>query len=214
MVDYWHKNIVDKSFEVLNQLKKHIDFIVIGGWASYLYTKAQKSKDIDIIVDYNNLFVLKSLYPTSFKKNPNLREYEIHLDMFDIDIYVPKFSDLIVPLEDILNDYNMISGFKVPKIDDLILLKVRAYANRKDSIKGYKDKIDIVSLLFSDSFNADSFKKRTIEVSKHNPKLNPSSLYLTLHDILISLGDKDFALLPIARNKCIKLKKELIKKLK
>ena len=43
-MDYWHNLIVEKSWNVLQQLKGKFDFILIGGWASYFWTKASKSK--------------------------------------------------------------------------------------------------------------------------------------------------------------------------
>jgi len=54
-MEYYHDLITEKSFKILQDLKREFDFILIGGWAIFLYTKALKSKDIDIIVDYDEL---------------------------------------------------------------------------------------------------------------------------------------------------------------
>ena len=51
-MEYWNELITQKSWDVLQKLKK-INFVLIGGWASYLWTSSHKSKDIDIIVDFN-----------------------------------------------------------------------------------------------------------------------------------------------------------------
>src|SRR3989304_5263640 len=43
---YYHELVTQKSWEELQKLKKLVDFVLIGGWATYLYTKGLKSKDI------------------------------------------------------------------------------------------------------------------------------------------------------------------------
>lgn len=60
MPDYYNDLITEKSWQTLQNLIKQIDFVLIGGWAVYLYTKSLKSKDIDIIVSYDSLSKLKS----------------------------------------------------------------------------------------------------------------------------------------------------------
>lgn len=39
---FWNDAIIEKSWDVLQTLKKRYDFILIGGWAVYLYTNAMK----------------------------------------------------------------------------------------------------------------------------------------------------------------------------
>ncbi len=43
---YYHDLITKQSWEELQRLQKNIDFVLIGGWAIYLYTKALKSKAV------------------------------------------------------------------------------------------------------------------------------------------------------------------------
>ena len=52
-MEFWNDPIIDKSHRLLMDMKKSFDFVLIGGWATYLYTGAIKSKDIDIIVDFS-----------------------------------------------------------------------------------------------------------------------------------------------------------------
>ena len=47
MPEFYQDLITQKSFEALQNLKREFDFILIGGWAVFLYTKDLKSKDID-----------------------------------------------------------------------------------------------------------------------------------------------------------------------
>src|SRR3989344_7303800 len=98
-MDYWHNLIVEKSWNVLQQLKEKFDFILIGGWASYLWTQTNKSKDIDIVVSIETLDTIKKHY--LLQKNDRLRKYEIKVDEIDVDIYVPFYSNLELSLENI-----------------------------------------------------------------------------------------------------------------
>jgi len=146
-MDYWHNLIVEKSWNVLQQLKGKFDFILIGGWASYFWTKAGKSKDIDIVAQIETLDAIKQRYP--LRKNDRLCRYEIKVDEIDVDIYVPFYSRLALPLETI--SFEMIEGFKVIKVEELLILKQGAEHDRSFSEKGEKDRIDIMSLvLFCD----------------------------------------------------------------
>jgi len=52
-----------------------------------------------------------------------------------------------IPAETILERAVMREGFSVPRPEDLLTLKYRAYTSRLGSSKGRKDLVDIVSLL-------------------------------------------------------------------
>ncbi|PJA52723.1 hypothetical protein CO166_04510, partial [Candidatus Roizmanbacteria bacterium CG_4_9_14_3_um_filter_36_11] len=75
MNSFYQSIVTEKSWKMLQMLKKNIDFILIGGWAVYLYAKTLKSKDIDIIVDYQELDKIKKNF--QLIKNDRLRKYEI-----------------------------------------------------------------------------------------------------------------------------------------
>ncbi len=147
-MEFWNDEVTDKSWEKLIALKKEIDFVLIGGWAVYLYTKLHKSKDIDIIVDYPVLRQMQSSYVLS--KNDRLKKYEAKLpEGFDIDIYTPGYSELAVPVKAVMESTSMREGFMVPKPEFLLMLKLGAFKERKDSIKGGKDSIDMLGLIFN-----------------------------------------------------------------
>lgn len=143
---FWHDAITDKSFAFLQEFAKRFQFVLIGGWAVYFHTKALKSKDIDIVVTFEELEKLRKEFPLI--KNERLKKYEIKAEGFDVDIYVPHFSELGVPLEDIINDAVSLEGFRVPRKEILLALKLHVYEQRKGSLKGRKDMIDIISLLY------------------------------------------------------------------
>lgn len=144
---YYHDLITEKSWKFLQDLKRNFNFILIGGWAVYLYSKALKSKDIDIICDYSELEKFKNSY--ELVKNERLKKYEIHAGEFDIDIYVPYYSELGIPIEEIQKNTHLLDGFMVPTLEILLILKQKAWQERRESLKGEKDKIDIISLLMS-----------------------------------------------------------------
>ena len=145
MKNFWHNSITERSFFALQELRRDFDFVVIGGWAVYFYTKSLKSKDIDLACSFETLGKLRERF--DLIKNERLRKYELKGDGFDIDIYVPHYSELGLPLEDILLNYEIIDGFKVPQKEFLLIMKIFTYKERKGNIKGEKDKIDIFSIL-------------------------------------------------------------------
>lgn len=142
---YYHDLITEKSWQILQELKRKYQFILIGGWAVYLYTHGLKSKDIDLICDYSELEKFKS--ENELFKNDRLKKYEIHLGEVDIDMYIPFYSDLGIPVEDIQKHTRTVEGFIVPSPEILLILKQKAFNERKGSHKGEKDKFDIISLL-------------------------------------------------------------------
>ncbi|MCL5099838.1 MAG: hypothetical protein M1158_01810 [Candidatus Marsarchaeota archaeon] len=160
-MEFWNDELTDLSWKKLIGLRKELEFVLIGGWAVYLYTKLHKSKDIDIIVDYPELRKLQADYTLS--KNDRLKRYEVKLgEGFDIDVYVPGYSRLALPIRDIIGATVSREGFTVPKAEVLILLKLGAYTARKNSIKGSKDAIDIIGLLFCPDMDLHRLKELAV----------------------------------------------------
>src|SRR3989338_6441330 len=154
-MEYWHDLVTEKSWKLLQQLKGKFKFILIGGWAVYLLARTQKSKDIDVIVDIKTLQQIKSSY--DLRKNDALRKYEIKVDEVDVDIYVPFYSRLAIPLEKV--ESQKIEGFDVAKPEELLILKQGAELDRRHSEKGEKDGIDIMSLLLNCDVDFERYKK-------------------------------------------------------
>lgn len=163
-MEFWNDEITETSWKKLISLRNTLDFVLIGGWAVYLYTKLHKSKDIDIVIDYSVLNKLQKEY--TLNKNERLKKYEIKLeDGFDIDIYLSGYSILSFPVKDILENTMIREGFKVPRPEILLLLKLGAFMNRKNSIKGGKDAIDILGIMFYADIDFE-FLKKIIEKHK------------------------------------------------
>ena len=154
--EFWNSLLTEKSWEILQELRKNHDFILIGGWAVYLLTKQKKSKDIDIVIGLDEL---KKFKKDGLNKNIHLMKYEIKKGEVDIDIYADYFSKLAIPVEDIKNYTIKTEGFNVTCPELLVILKQSAHKNRENSVKGEKDRIDIISLLFFSRINFSKYNK-------------------------------------------------------
>ncbi len=164
-MEYWNSLLTEKSWKILQEIKKKYDFILIGGWATYLWTKQQKSKDIDIAVDLEELQKLKQ---EILIKNDRLKKYEIKFEDIDLDIYVSFFSELSIPIENLKKYSQNIEGFRVVSPEALMVLKQGAELSRRNSVKGEKDKIDIISLLLFTSFDLKKYYFILRENNKEN----------------------------------------------
>jgi hypothetical protein len=156
MNQYYQDVITEKSWQLLKNIKPQFPFILIGGWAVYLYTKNLKSKDIDLIIDFASLEKLKKSYEVI--KNERLKKYEIKQEGIDIDIYLSYYSWLGLPVEKIVSFTEKIETYTIIKKEILLFTKLAAYFERRASVKGQKDKIDIISLVLLPDFDFNIFK--------------------------------------------------------
>jgi hypothetical protein len=144
--------VVERSWRVLGELKGFADFVLIGGWAVYLWTRKLKSRDIDVYIDQENFYKLQSdltLRGYALKRNVRLMKFEALISDVEVDIYTPFMSKLVIPCSDVFDRklYSMIEGFKVAVPEVLLLLKAQAAKDRWHAEKGLKDRVDIISLL-------------------------------------------------------------------
>ncbi len=177
---YYHDLITEQSWKKLQELKGHHAFTLIGGWAVYLYTKGLKSRDIDFICSYEELQKLKNQY--DLQKNDRLKKYEIHQGTFDIDIYVPFYSNLGLPVEDLEKMTRSVSGFRVLAPEPLLILKQKAFQDRAGSLKGEKDKIDIIALL-KDAVDMKRYEKLLAEYGQKSCLADLKTLLKTIRDV-------------------------------
>jgi len=151
MNSFYQQFLTDKSFSLLTELKKQFKFVLIGGWAVYFYSQSLKSKDIDMIVDFSQLEQFKKEF--TIEKNERLKKYQIKIEEIDIDIYLPFYSNLGIPVEEIIKKTTLVNGFVLLEKEALLITKLKAYQDRKESVKGQKDLIDIISLVLLEDFN-------------------------------------------------------------
>ncbi len=203
-MEFWNSLLTEKSWKVLQELRKEkFRFIVIGGWAAYLWTKQHKSKDIDILLlDFKDLELIKQKY--DLRKNDHLKKYEIKLEEIDVDIYTPYYSKLTLPVEDIAKETAKIEGFEVVSSEILLILKQGAELDRKDSIKGEKDRIDIMTLL---CYTEIDFNKYRNIIKKYKIEYYKTRLKEIINNF------KNIKHLNLNENEFSKIKKELISKM-
>ena len=152
VIGMWRDEVVERSWRVLGELKGFADFVLIGGWGVYLWTRKMKSRDIDIYIDQENFYKLQSELTQrdyALKRNARLRKFEALIGDVEVGIYTPFMSRLVVPCLDVFDRrlYSVIEGFKIAVPEVLLLLKAQAAQGRWHSEKGLKDRVDIISLL-------------------------------------------------------------------
>ncbi len=199
-MEFWHSELVERSWNLLQQLRKRYEFTLVGGWAVYLYTRALKSKDIDLVVDYGVLEGLARDFP--LKKNVRLRKYELSLGGVEIDIYVPFFSVLGIPVEEVAAHVTILEGFRVPRPEVLLILKQAVELGRAGTVKGFKDRLDILFLLIHAPIDWDGYRAL---VMKHSLDGYPDRLVE-----ILETAEKEFVELGIASPRRIKLLREKI----
>ncbi len=163
--EFWHELVTEKSWQILQEIHRQFPFVLIGGWAVYLYARSLKSKDIDIVIDYDTLAKIRDAYPLT--KNDRLKKYEIRLGEVDVDIYVPHFSNPGLPAEILLEGASTQEGFRVPRLDELLLMKENARNERRGSAKGEKDGLDLLSLLKTEALD---WARYLALAKRHNPE--------------------------------------------
>lgn len=189
---FYHRLVTEKSWQILQNLRRQYEFILIGGWAVFLYTKSLKSKDIDIICEYKGLEKFKKEYNLS--KNLRLHKYEFKVDEIDVDVYLPHFSNLGIPVEEVFKFTQKVENFVIPKPEVLLVLKQKAYQGRVGSIKGEKDKIDIISLLMLPEFDFKFYLEFLDQHQLKNFAKDLSNLLKSIRRIpKLNLGEHQFA---------------------
>lgn len=159
-MELWNEIVVEKSYELLNKLKKEFEFVLIGGWASWFYTKTAKSKDVDIYINFKDFFNFQEILAGKgifITLNQKLKKYEAKVDEVDIDIYTPNYCTLIIPCKDIFSEkwFKNIDGFNIILPEPFLLLKLKAEEDRRGTIKGFKDRVDILALIYNLDLNKE-----------------------------------------------------------
>ena len=140
--------------------------IVIGDIATYLYSVQNKFNmelleddyDRELFIDIVNLKDLTDYYG-GYDENKLLNKYKLEIDGLDYDLYLTHHHSLLFSYEELFEHSQLILDICVPAIEHLLKLKLIAYEDRKQSIKGEKDKRDIIKLLyFSDIKNKPNVK--------------------------------------------------------
>jgi hypothetical protein len=176
----WRDDVADRSWAVLIHLRELSRFILIGGWAIYMWTRRLKSRDIDLCIDQDAFYVLQAQLQKEnvpIAKNPRLRKFEARMGDVEVDIYTPFESNLIIPVKALFQNHWFagIDQYDVALPEILLLLKSQAAVERWTSEKGLKDRIDLLSLLLYSDWKAQFL----LDLAR---KFDPASRYL---DVLL-----------------------------
>lgn len=201
-MDYYNDLVTQKSWQELLSLQRLTEFILIGGWAVYLYTKALKSKDVDIIVNFDKLSVLREKYEVT--KNERLKKYEARNDVVQIDIYCPYYSNIGIPIEDLLKHVKEVEGFTVLDINYLMALKIYTLSQRGRRPKGRKDLVDIISLHLTNKLDF-VVVKQVLKKYRLENHLQNLAIFLKENFEILELG--------LNKHKFSKIKKEILGKI-
>jgi len=155
-MDFYHDLVTETSWKLLQRLRRKYEFILIGGWAVFLYTKALKSKDIDLVLGYDALEKLKNTFEV--RKNARLKKYEARNAEVEIDIYVPHYSNPGLPAEELGKYATSLEGITTIEKEVLAILKEKALIERAQTVKGRKDLIDFVSLVRLENFSWERYQ--------------------------------------------------------
>lgn len=152
MVELWRDEAIERSWRVLRRLHGIADFVVIGGWGVYFWTRKLKSRDIDLYIDQDNFYGLQAealKAGLTIKRNPRLKKFEAVIEGVEVDIYTPFMCRLAVPCADVFKEgwISIIDGFRVATPEVLLLFKAQAARERWGAEKGVKDRCDLISLL-------------------------------------------------------------------
>ena len=174
--------------------------IVIGDIATYLYSVQNQFNmelleddyDRKLLIDIVNLKDLTDYYGGCYE-NKCLNKYELEIDGIDYDVYLEHNHSLLFSYEELFKHSQLILDIRVPAIEHLLKLKLIAYEDNKLSIKGEKDKHDIIKLLcFADIQNQPNIEilidnkfefKHVIEQCYEILKDNKSFLSICHNDV-------------------------------
>ena len=177
MNDFYRDDQVRDAQAMLDRLRQVVpDAVVLGGWAVFLYTRGQRSTDVDIAVDFEVFGRLQAAFPGQITKNNNLRKYELIVDKVEVDILVGHFSNAGIPIEHVLEPTQSISGFRVMSTEGLLAMKLCAWMDRSGRPKGDKDEADVLSLLRAVEFDWSRYREIITHAEKRYSDLFPEAI--------------------------------------
>jgi hypothetical protein len=126
--------------------------VFIGGIAVYLQAKnlaetsdlAEFTHDADFYISLADMGDLRDLEEVT--ANRRLSKHQMIKDGFEFDIYTERQSTLIVPYDAVLAASDVKADIRVASLEHLLVLKLEAFRDRKDSSKGDKDAKDLIRI--------------------------------------------------------------------
>jgi hypothetical protein len=135
-------------------VEEHPDIVLIGGVAVYVHTLAFNSKemapeythDVDMAID---ILTLQQLLDGGYDivSNKRLSKRQLTIGGVEVDIYVQRQAKLRVGYDQLALWSIEINDVKIACLSHLLLLKLSAFAARRISSHGDKDRRDLAKIL-------------------------------------------------------------------
>lgn len=126
--------------------------VFIGGVAVYLHavngrraSQVEVSHDADVMVSLSDLSSLRD--EVEVVSNRRLGKHQVVVDGVEVDVYVERQNGLAVPYDELFAGADEHGSLRAACPEHLLVLKLAAYASRRESAKGDKDARDLVRLL-------------------------------------------------------------------
>jgi hypothetical protein len=126
--------------------------VFIGGIAVYLHATnlpatsalAEFTHDADFYVSFADMADLRDIEEVT--ANRRLSKHQMIKAGFEFDIYTERQSTLIVPYDVAVALSEVKGGIRIAALEHLMVLKLEAFRDRKDSAKGDKDAKDVIRI--------------------------------------------------------------------
>jgi hypothetical protein len=126
--------------------------VFIGGIAVYLHAKnlpatadlAEFTHDADFYISIADMGDLRDIEEVT--PNRRLSKHQMKKNGFEFDIYADRQSTLIVPYDAVAAASAVVGGIRIAALEHLLVLKLEAFSDRKDSAKGDKDAKDLIRI--------------------------------------------------------------------
>jgi hypothetical protein len=204
-VSYYSTDQSERSCEVLGQIVSIVpNATLIGGWGTWVRLHGEMSHDVDFIVDYEELSVLRNTI-TDFPTSTHVGGVKYRGDYNDIhiDLYVPHQSRLgerlQLRVEDLVEFSEVVDGYHVLSVEAHMASKTAALLDRPDTRPGDKDRHELFELM--KHFGADGRKVREIiekssnhSASELNGLMSEASRYMSEYEpsaIAVRLSKND-----------------------
>lgn len=155
------------------------DVVYIGGIAVYLHAVnhdrtrefAEATHDADFYISLANLSDLRQIEEVT--ENKRLSKREFHKAGFAFDVYAERQAELPVPYDMVAANAVEYDGVKVAALEELLVLKLEAAANRYASQHGRKDAKDVIRILIlADGIGFDAARATAFMSDKHFDRLS------------------------------------------
>jgi hypothetical protein len=127
------------------------DVVFIGGVAVYLHARRARtsvppeaSYDADFMISRSDFGILKDLEEVT--SNPRLGRHQMLSEGVEFDVYVERGNRLIVPYDEVAAHAASVDGLRLACLEHLLVLKLEALRHRSHSLKGDKDRRDVVQI--------------------------------------------------------------------